>query len=107
MYLNISNHSKYMTNKSVLLNKLLRIELFNLKNICPLVYKRNTESSFTPFDKYSLEPDNTFVNIKKHHTKFTHMTTSIPIHLSHVYFINGYSKHISLQEHVSKKYHVD
>ena len=44
-----------MPNKSILLNQLIRIELFNLKNICPLVYKSANTSFYTPLEKYSTE----------------------------------------------------
>lgn len=93
-----------MPNKSFLLNQLIRIELFNLKNMCPLVYKGGHSSFYTPFDKYSIESDNSFINVKG---RDINMNTTSPIDLSCVYFVNGYNKHVSLKEHISKKYRID
>ncbi len=96
-----------MPNKSILLNQLIRIELFNLKNICPLVYKSANTSFYTPLEKYSIESDNSFINMKEQNNQFIPINTIVPIDLSCVYFVNGYNKHISLKEHISKKYRID
>ena len=93
-----------MPNKSILLNQLIKIELFNLKNICPLLYKCSNSSFYTPFDNYSIESDNSFINMKGYDIN---VNTTSPIDLSCVYFVNGYNKHISLKEHISKKYRID
>lgn len=93
-----------MTHKVDLLNKLIRIELFNLKKICPLVYKNTHNNNYyTRLDHYSLEMDNTFIN----YNKSAYLPNTMRrIGLSHIYFVNGYNKNISLKEYITTKYHV-
>jgi hypothetical protein len=94
-----------MVKQTALINRLLRIELFNLKHICPLVYKSNTHTGYIPFDKYSLEHDNTFLPFG--HSKTVDLVTSATsVDLSRVYFVNGYNQHISLEKYIATKYHI-
>jgi hypothetical protein len=83
--------------KSVLLNNVIKIELFNLKNICPLIYKCTDRNKYVLFDNYKLENNNMFM---------VGDISNRPLKLKHVYFKNGYNKYISLEEFVRKKYNI-
>ena len=72
-----------------LIASLMKIEMHNLKNVCPIMYKRcrNTGSAnFIPFN-----------NVYETETR---------ICFSNIYFINGYNQYIPLLSHIQAKYNV-
>ena len=72
-----------------LIASLMKIEIYNLKNVCPIMYKscRNTGSTnFIPFN-----------NVHETETR---------ICFSNIYFINGYNQYIPLLSHIQAKYNV-
>jgi hypothetical protein len=72
-----------------LIASLMKIEMYNLKNVCPIMYKscRNTGSTnFIPFN-----------NVHETETR---------ICFSNIYFINGYNQYIPLLSHIQAKYNV-
>lgn len=85
-----------MSCKRVLLNKLIHIELYNLKNICPIVHKINEHNYSQPLTKYHINNNNNFISYDN--TEIT---------LNHVYLINGFNKPMSLLSHIIHKYKYD
>lgn len=72
-----------------LLASLMKIELYNLKNVCPIMYKSQLNGGFT-----------NFVPVKNMHEIGDHAC------FSKIYFINGYNQYIPLLTHVLSKYKV-
>ena len=79
-----------------LIHSLIKIELFQLKKICPLVCKNTRYPEYVTIDHYSIDNQNRFiVNDKK-----------TPIDVSKIYFVNGYNNYVSFKDHISIKYNV-
>jgi hypothetical protein len=78
-----------------LIHSLIKIELFQLKNICPLVYKTRY-LDYTRINQYSIVNDNQFI--------VNDIDTPIPI--SNIYFVTGYNDYISMKQHIITKYNI-
>ncbi len=106
-----------------LLTNLIKIEMNNLKNICPFVYeiksKRNTIVRTENNKTLNIRSTDTrFIPFNHHNNNFTYCcsinvntsdNTSVNpnnLCLSKVYFINGYNEYISLYSHIQSKYNV-
>ena len=82
--------------KHHILARVANIELYNLRPICPFLYKKQ----------------NVFVDIKNIFTIDTIDTKNIAqihndkIPLSNVYFKNGYHEYISLESYVKDRYRI-
>jgi hypothetical protein len=79
--------------KHHLLARVANIELYNLRHICPFLYKKQ----------------NVFVEIKNVFTIDTKNIAQInndKIPLSNVYFKNGYHEYISLESYVKDRYRI-
>ena len=85
-----------MINKSNLLQQLIRIEMNNVKNICPFIYK-NSRNEIRHVNTFYPTHDNkvTIINLDN---------TSEDICVTQLYFIDGYNKEKSLLSHISSKY---
>ena len=106
-----------MVNNIHLISRLIRIEMYNLNNICPFVYKIATDNVILPLDGYSLKIDNKYSTDKSQ--QFVPLTNFYPtvdnkiiqndevdkpLCLSNVYFINGYNKYVPMLSHINSKY---
>lgn len=108
-----------MVNKLHLLNQLVRIEMSNLKNICPFVYKITEEKYILPLDGDCLQIDSKHIS----NDDVTSQTSPLvnyylnsdnkiihndevnkPICLSRIYFVNGYNKYVPILSHIDSKY---
>jgi hypothetical protein len=89
-----------MTCRNLLLHRLIPIELYNIKNICPIVYKIEGDTFSTPLQKYNITIDNHVILTDKHNYNIK----SSPMTLNNLYFINGFNKHVSLLSHIEQKY---
>lgn len=108
-----------MVNKLHLLNQLVRIEMSNLKNICPIVYKITEEKYILPLDGYCLQIDSKRISngditgqistldnyYLNNDNKIIHNDeVNKAICLSRVYFLNGYNKYVPILSHIDSKY---
>jgi|UniRef100_A0A6C0IR61 hypothetical protein len=82
---------------TILLHRVINIELFALKNVCPLVYKCNTKQQYIEFGNYTLTHNNHFM---------VDDVLKTQINLPDVYFKNGYNEYISLENHTRIKYNI-
>lgn len=108
-----------MVNKLRLLNQLVRIEMYNLKNICPFVYKIKEEKYILPLKDYCLPIDSKhLINddvttqtaslgnyyINNDNNIIQNNDVNNPICFSRIYFINGYNKYVPILSHIDSKY---
>ena len=77
-----------------LISKVATIELYNLKGICPFLYKIN--------DDFEEIKSNFII---QNDTEFSYNNVLLP--LNRLYFKNGYNKNILLTAHLSKKYNTE
>ena len=85
-----------MLNKSHLLQQLIRIEMYNFKNICPLIYK-NSHGEIKPVTDFIPSDDNKIIITDSNGNRQYICVTNF-------YFIDGYKKQQSLISHISSKY---
>ena len=78
-----------------LIHSLIKIELFQLKNMCPLVYKTRS-LDYMRINKYSIDNNN----------KFIVNDNVIPIPVSDIYLLTGYNDYISMKQHIVTKYNI-
>jgi len=110
-----------MANKVHLIGKLIQIEMYNLKNICPFVHKISNNNFTVPLGGYCLNVENKFTDEGDTPDKFFPLTNfyitsdnkiirnnevNNPICMSTVYFINGYNKYVPILSHINSKYKV-
>ena len=110
-----------MVNGKYLISRLVRMEMYNLKNICPFVYKITDDKYTVPLRGYCLKIDNKILsdsNHAKHFISLSNFYATIdnkiihndevdkPLNLSNVYFINGYNNYVPILSHVVSKYNV-
>jgi hypothetical protein len=108
-----------MVNKLHLLNQLVRIEMANLKNICPFVYKITEEKYILPLVGYCLAIDSKHISndditgqistldnyyLNNDNKIIQNDEEDSPICLSRVYFVNGYNKYVPILSHIDSKY---
>jgi hypothetical protein len=97
------------------------MEMYNLKNICPFVYKITDDKFTVPLRGYCLKIDNKFLSDSNHAKHFIALSNfyatsdnkiienddvNKPLRLSNVYFINGYNNYVSILSHIISKYNV-
>lgn len=105
-----------------LISRLVQIEMYNLKNICPFVYKITDDKYTVPLGGYCLNVDNKFICDSNHSNHFISLSNFYatsdnkiihndnvdkPLNLSKVYFINGYNNYVPILSHVVSKYNVN
>ena len=111
-----------MVNGKHLISRLVQIEMYNLKNICPFVYKITDDKYTVPLRGYCLQINNkNFIcdsNNSKHFISLSNFYATSdnkiihndnvdkPLRLSNVYFINGYNNYVPILSHVVSKYNV-
>ena len=78
--------------------KVVRIELYTIDKICPLVYKCSEFNKYYDIGKYSIQNDTNF----KVHSDNKVRT----VELRDIYFKNGYSEYISLEKYAKQKYNI-
>jgi len=109
-----------MVNKVHLLNQLVRIEIYNLKNICPFFYKITQDNYVVPLKEYCLKVDSKLINNNYITNQMSQLSNSYylntdnkiihnnevdkPICLSRLYFLNGYNKYVNMLSHIDSKY---
>lgn len=104
-----------------LISRLVRIEMYNLHNVCPFVYKVSNDTSTIPLGDYCLKIDNKYTDVDNPSRQFVPLTNFYPIsdskivvdnnvnkplYLSNVYFINGYNKYVPILSHLESKYNL-
>ena len=89
-----------MTCRNLLLHRLIPIELYNIKNICPIVYKIAEDTFSAPLQKYNITIDNHVILADKHNYNIK----SSPMTLNNLYFVNGFNQHVPLLSHIEQKY---
>ena len=104
-----------------LISRLVQIEMYNLKNICPFVYKITDDKYTVPLRGYCLKIDSKIVCDSNHSNHFISLSNFYattdnkiihndevdkPLNLSKVYFINGYNNYVPILSHVISKYNV-
>jgi len=89
-----------MTCRNLLLHRLIPIELYNIKNICPIVYKIAEDTFSAPLQKYNITIDNHVILTDNH----DYNIKGSPLTLNNLYFVNGFNKQVSLLSHIEQKY---
>lgn len=108
-----------MANRQNLIYRLVQIEINNIKNICPFVYKTSDKNIKVNLQGYCLNIDNKCTSSVNHHFIQLHNfyptidnkiiqndEVDKPLCLSNVYFVNGYNKYVSILSHIESKYKV-
>ena len=108
-----------MANRQNLIYRLVQIEINNIKNICPFVYKTSDKNIKVNLHGYCLNIDNKCTSSANHHFIQLHNfyptidnkiiqndEVDSPLCLSNVYFVNGYNKYVSILSHIESKYKV-
>jgi hypothetical protein len=105
-----------MPSSRQLLENLIKIEMNNLKNICPFVYEIKCKSNMVISDE-----NNKSVNIRNRETKYipinkitaTYCSKNVSTNdvsnnlcLYKIYFINGYNEYVSLSSQIQSNYNV-
>lgn len=91
-----------MTHKH-LLATLVQIEMYNLRNVCPFVYKLADCDFINRSNKYAQ-----LVPITSVHPPLCNYENP-QLHalcVSNIYFRNGYNEHVHLLSHIKSKYNV-
>lgn len=104
-----------------LISRLVQIEMYNLKNICPFVYKITDDKYTVPLRGYCLKIDSKIICDSNHSNHFISLSNfyatsdnkiihndevDTPLNLSKVYFINGYNNYVPILSHIQTKYNV-
>jgi hypothetical protein len=104
-----------------LISRLVQIEMYNLKNICPFVYKITDDKYTVPLRGYCLKIDNKIVSDSNNSNHFISLANFYattdnkiihndevdkPLNLSKVYFINGYNSYVPILSHIQTKYNI-
>lgn len=81
--------------KKILLNRLITIELHNLKKICPFVYKIADNQICAPLGNIYVDRTNNIIN---------NDDVGNPLSIHRIFFFDGFNEQNALLSHIDGKY---